>query len=193
MLNDNQLKIADFLLKYLDSVGGKSSLDDYPAKLRKQGFDDFDWHTLVKILIEHLGLIDYAGNSDYWIMLTPKGNKAAKIGVEKYFDEIEKEQQLDSKQKQASIDSVKISKRSLIISIVAILISFSFAIINLFENKKEQKIENTQQESNNGNDIANSGNSVHISDSLYIEKVKNSLKHDTVFINEIKDLINKTK
>ncbi len=195
MLNRQQVEIADFLLKHLESHGGKSSLDDYPEKLRKQGFDDFDWHTLVKILIDHLGLLDYAGNSDYWIMLTPEGNKAAKIGIEKYFEEIEQDKQLDRNEKLANISGVdtaqKTARISIAISIFAVIASI---VIPLLLNKTEinnpAKV-NTQ--SDNGQKATNSQIPFQLTDTLFIEKVKYSLKHDSIFLKDIKQLIDNDK
>ena len=195
MLNRQQVEIADFLLKHLESRGGKSSLDDYPEKLRKQGFDDFDWHTLVKILIDHLGLLDYAGNSDYWIMLTPEGNKAAKIGIEKYFEEIEQDKQLDRNEKLANISGVDTAKKTARISIaISIFAVIASIVIPLLLNKTEvnnpAKV-NTQ--SDNGQKATNSQIPFQLTDTLFIEKVKYSLKHDSIFLKDIKQLIDNDK
>jgi hypothetical protein len=195
MLNKKQVEIADFLLKHLESRGGKSSLDDYPEKLRKQGFDDFDWHTLVKILIDHLGLLDYAGNSDYWIMLTPEGNKAAKIGIEKYFDEIEQDKQLDRNEKLANISGVDTAKRtakiSIFLSIIAVFISVTVPFLT------DKKSNNGINQNATGYENGQAGHQIDFSkfpfqwaDTVFIEKVKYSLKHDSVFLNDIKQLIN---
>ena len=90
MLNKQQIEIADYILKYLESAGGKSSIDDYPHKLEKNGFDYFESSFTIDYLIEHTGLIDN-WKTDRWIRLTPNGYKAAKIGIEEYFKEVEKE------------------------------------------------------------------------------------------------------
>lgn len=192
MLNKQQVEIADFLLKHLESRGGKSSLDDYPEKLRKQGFDDFDWHTLVKILIDHLGLLDYAGNSDYWIMLTPEGNKAAKIGIEKYFDEIEQDKLLDRNEKLANISGVDTAKRTAKISIaISIFAVIASIVIPLLLNKTEvNNPANIDTQSENGKNSDHSQIPLQLIDTLSIEKLKYSLKHDSVFLNDIKQLIN---
>ena len=186
MLNQKQIEIADFLLKYLYSVGGSSSLDDYPAKLRKQGFDDFEWHSLRQILIENLELINFVGRSDYNIMLTPDGNKAAKIGIEKYLAEIEQDKQLDRKAKKSSIHGIRNAK---IFSGIAIVIS----ILSLIKEPLINKIYNTNNQSHNGQEISNPNIPIQAADTLFIEELKNSLKHDTVFLNDIKDLINKNE
>lgn len=184
MLNQKDIEIADFLLKYMDSIGGKSSLDDYTIKLRKQGFDDFDIHSLVKILIKQLKLIDYVGNSDNWIVLTPEGTKAAKTGIKKYFDEIEQDKQLDRTAKKSSIKGIRNAK---ILSTVAIVVS----ILSLMKEPLINKIYNTNNQSGNGHEINHSNIPIQLADTLFIEKLKNSLKHDTLFLNEIKDIINK--
>lgn len=185
MLTKKQIKIADFLLKYLYSVGGSSSLDDYPAKLREQGFDDFECHMLRQILIEKLELIDFVGRVDYIIMLTPEGNKAATIGIEKYLDDIEQEKQLDIKAKESSISGVRNAKRLSIIAITAsIVIPFSIEIFKNVVNKPSDSNAN----SNNRIENSNSTIPLKLADTLFIEELKNSLKHDTVFLNSIKDL-----
>ncbi len=186
MLNKKQIEIADFLLKYLYSAGGSSSLDDYPAKLRKQGFDDFEWHTLRQILIENLELINFVGRSDYNIMLTPDGNKAAKIGIEKYLTEIEQDKQLDRAAKKSSIHGIRNAK---IFSGIAIVIS----ILSLIKEPLINKISNTNNQSHNGQEISNPNIPIQLTDTLFIEELKNSLKHDTVFLNDIKDLINQNE
>jgi hypothetical protein len=193
MVSENQIKIADFLLKYLYSVGGKSSKDDYPEKLNEQGFNKLDWHATIQILIEYYGLIDYVGNSDNWIMLTPEGNKVAKNGINKFLDEINKEKQLRTKQKKATISSAKISKGSLIISIIAIVMSSYQFFTNTLKENIGYNRSDTHNKSNNRQPSTKPCNSFDVRDSLYIEEVKNSLKHDIVFLNEVKQLIDKEK
>jgi len=190
MLNQKQIEIADFLLKYLYSVGGSSSLDDYPAKLSKQGFNDFEWHSLRQILIENLELINFVGRSDYNIMLTPDGNKAAKIGIEKYLAEIEQDKQLDREAKKSSISGVRNAKKLSVIAIAAsVLIPLSLEIFKNVVNKPTDANANSE----NGIKIGNSTVPLNLADTLFVEEIKNSLKHDTVFLNEIKDLIDKNE
>lgn len=186
MLNQKQIEIADFLLKYLYSIGGSSSLDDYPAKLRKQGFDDFEWHTLRQILIENFKLINFVGRSDYNIMLTPDGNKAAKIGIEKYLAEIEQDRQLDRAAKKSSIHGVRNAK---IFSGIAIVIS----ILSLIKEPLINKISSTNNQSHSRQEISNPNIPIKLTDTLFIEELKESIKHDTLFLGDIKNYIIKNE
>jgi hypothetical protein len=190
MLSENQIKISDFLLKYLYSVGGKSSKDDYPEKLNEQGFNKLDWNATIQILIEYYGLIDYVGNSDNWIMLTPEGNKVVKNGINKFLDEIEHDKKLGREEKESSISGVRNAK---ILSIAAIAVSIMIPVsIEVFKDviNKPSKIDGN---SKNGIELSHSNIPIKLTDSLFIEEVKNSLKHDTVFLNEVKQLIDKEK
>lgn len=194
MLNKQQIEISDYILKYLESSGGKSSIDDYPQKLQKNGFDDFESSFVIDYLIKHVGLIDH-WKIDRWIRLTPTGYKAAKTGIEEYLKEVEKQKQLESESLSASIEGDKTAKRtaktSRILSIIAIvsaiIIPFSIEIFNNVVNKP------TDTNTNSKNGIENSNSTIPYSfaDTLFIEEIKSSLKHDTVFLNEIKYLINK--
>lgn len=188
MLNENQIKIADFLLKYLDSAGGKSSLDDYPAKLRKQGFDDFDSHSLVKLLIEHLSLIDYVGKTDYWIMLTPEGQKAAKMGISEYFNELETDKILYREEKRASITGVKNARK---LSVIAIALSVIIPVLIQIPAYKVNGPANVNQDGSTRQNISNADIPLNFTDSIHLEKIKNALKHDTLFLNDVKLLIDK--
>jgi len=170
----------------LYSVGGSSSLDDYPHKMNEQGFVQFEWKSLRQILIEELGLICFVGNGDYNIMLTSEGNKAAKIGIEKYLAEIEQDKQLDRAAKKSSINGIRNAK---IFSGIAIGIS----ILSLFKEPLVNKISNTNNQGYNGQEISNPNIPIQLADTLFIKELKNSLKHDTVFLNDIKNLINKNE
>jgi hypothetical protein len=145
MLNDKQIEIADYLLKYLESNGGKSSLDDYTSKLYKQGFDHMDRSYVPDFLREHLGLIEYWGDEQYWITLTPNGFKASKIGLKKYLEQIEKTEQLETESLSATIEGVRVAKRtakiSIYCSILAIVISMiiPFLVVKFDKEISNQK------------------------------------------------------
>lgn len=190
MLNEEQIKIADFLLKYLDSRGGKSSKDDYPDELRKKGFDNLEVKALVKILIENLGLVGYINDTNQWIMLTPAGNKAARIGIEKYLDDLEHDKQLDREEKRANIKgnetSIKNSKKAIVIAIVVPIV---LALLQIGYQYKYQ-VNNTGNNGDKHSQIRShdglSNFPITREDTFLIEKLKYSLKHDSVFLNEIK-------
>ena len=190
MLNPQQTAIANFLLKYLDAKGGKSSKDDYPEKLQGQNFEHWDCDYVTTFLIDQAGLIDYLNESKYYITLTTDGYHAAKIGLNEYFKELDQDKELDREAKISSIDGVRsaklFSKNSLALSMIAILLS-AFAIWQNLPNNKtiEQGVYNTR----NGKSGGNTTNIDYTLDSITIEKFKHSLKHDSVFLNEIKQLI----
>jgi len=187
MLNDKQLEIANFLLKYLESKGGKSNLDDYPEELKKRRFDYLDSSYITDYLIENLGLIKYWGEPKYWIVLTPEGYKASSIGLQKYFEEIEQDKQLDRNSKKASIDGIKkANKNSKRAIIIAVIIPLLIAAIQIYFDNRNNSIDNRNNNSSNRPEINHSQFPFNRADTLFIEKIKNSLKHDTVFLNDIK-------
>ena len=189
MLNDKQIQIADSLLKHLESRDGKSSKDDYPGKMQKLGFDYPDVAYICDILINQLELLDYWGDDKYWITLTPDGYKAAKLGLKKYFEILEQEKQLDILAKQASIDGVKKANRN---SIIAIVFAFIVPIsITLFENypRINNSRDNRDKNGNVRSDVDLSKFPDNRTDTIFIEKVKYSLKHDSLFLNDVKKLI----
>jgi hypothetical protein len=80
-----QIKIGDCLLNYLVENGGKSNKDFYPGYLRSQGFTDSEFHQVIELLKDEK-LVEVYGQDEYRLRLTDKGEKSAKIGLEKYFD-----------------------------------------------------------------------------------------------------------
>lgn len=194
MLTQQQIEITDFLLKYLESVGGKSSLDDYPAMLQKQGFDDLEWHSLIQDLIQDFGLIKHIGNSDYWIMLTPDGNRAAQIGIDNFFKEIESDEQLERDYKLANIDGIKkANKNSKIAVIIAVIVPLLIAAIQIYFDNSKNTISDRNDNSNDRTEINHSQLPLDGTDTLLVEKIQYLLKHDTIFLNDIKNLIDKNE
>lgn len=196
MLNQKQIEIANFLLKYLKDSGGKSSIDDYPHKLEKNGFDYFESSFTIDFLVAHTGLLDN-WKTDRWIRLTPEGYKAADIGFEKYFEQVEKEKKLEIDSLSSTIEGVETAKRtsktSKIISIAAIVAAIVIPIsIEVFKNVGN-KPSDANTNSQNGIENSNSAILLNLADTLFIEKLKYSLKHDTVFLDNIIDLINKNE
>ncbi len=190
MLNPQQTAIADYLLKYLESKGGKSSRDDYPEKLHAQNFDHWECNYTTLFLINQIGLIDYFDESKYYIALTANGYHAAAVGLTQYFNEIEQDKELDRAAKKSSIDGVRsaklFSRISLAISIIAIMVS----IFAIWQNSSEKKnIGSHVNNSSNGQSNRNSTRESGGFDSITNENFKHSLKHDSVFLNEIKQLI----
>lgn len=188
MLTPLQIEITDCLLKHLQESGGTSSLDDYPEHLSKAGFKEIDCQNTEKILIDELNLIDYVNETKYMIRLTIKGNEATIKGIKQYLEEIQSGKDLEKSEKVAIINNVKISRWNMAISGIAALISVVILVINLLDNKNNQA-QKAQYQSNNGYDSGKSDQSGQTLDSLRFEEIKFALKHDTVFLNEIKKLI----
>ena len=194
MLSKRQFEAANALLKHLEKREGKSSLDDYPFALRELGFENVDRHSLVDFLID-CDLIYYAGDTDYWIKLRPDGYKAAKIGIEKYFEEIEQDKQLDRDEKRANITGVetaiKNSKNSKTFSLIAIGISLlvPFLVVK-FDNHVNRPENQTDTNGKNRQETTNSVIPLQLADTVLIKELKNLLKHDTLFLEELKKGIN---
>lgn len=197
MLNEIEIKIADYLLKYLESCGGQSIKDNYFEKLTQNGFNRFDIYRVIKALIDDFKLIRSEGADEYRLFLKPEGTKAAKIGIVKYLDEIDQDKQLDRAAKKASIKGVDTaisnSKKAIWIAVVVPIV---LALLQIGFQYKYQ-VNNT---SNDRNENGKIGTNVDFSklplkraDTVFIEKVKYSLKHDSVFLNEIKQLIDNDK
>ena len=162
--------------------------------MRELGFENVDRHSLVDFLID-CDLIDYSGDTDYWIKLRPDGYKAAKIGIEKYLEEIEQDKQLDRDEKRANITGVetaiKNSKNSKTFSLIAIGISLlvPFLVVK-FDNHVNRPENQTDTNGNNRQETTNSVIPLQLADTVLIKELKNLLKHDTLFLEELKKGIN---
>jgi len=182
MLNEKQKEIADYLLKYLEQKGGKSSLDDYPSVMQNQGFDDFEWNFLKDFLRDQLGLVYYSGNTDYILALTREGFRAAEVGIGRYFELIEEEKELEKINLISSIEGVKSSKK---LSKIAITVAIIVPLLSIGINLWVQKVSDQK-------DVKNESNiRITKSDSTNMEKIKFHLKNDPQFLNDLKDLIKK--
>ena len=112
LLTENQIKIADVLLKHIESVGGTSSIDNYPHSLRKNNIEFFDAKPVIQILIQNIGIIDYLDKSDRFLILTPEGNIAAKKGIKKYINDINEEKELQIELAKSNIEANKINAKN---------------------------------------------------------------------------------
>ena len=182
MLNEKQKEIADYLLKYLEQKGGKSSLDDYPSEMQNQGFDDFEWNFLKDFLRDQLGLVYYSGNTDYILALTREGFRAAEVGIGRYFELIEEEKELEKINLISSIEGVKSSKK---LSKIAIIVAIIVPLLSIGINLWVQKVSDQKDVKNESNIRTTK------SDSTNMEKIKSHLKNDPQFLNDLKDLVKK--
>ena len=176
MLKQRQAEIADILLKEL--ISENVVYVDYPVELGKYGYSEPETKIVIEILTNDYNLayyhIEKLNNKTYYILtLTPEGNKAAKLGIEKYILKREKENRK--------------SKTPIIISIIALFIAAIQPGIALYKLVwSENETENGHNKSYYGQNHTDSIIKLVLSDELFIEKLKDSLKHDTVFLNELK-------
>jgi hypothetical protein len=139
LLNENQIKITDILLKHLKSTkDGVSSIDDYPHKLRENNIEYYTAKPVIQILINNIGLLDYVGNSDRLLMLTPTGNIAAKIGIEKYLNDLNEEKKLQIELAKSNIEANRLNAENAIqnkkyrqLNIIFFIVNSIFAIVNI--------------------------------------------------------------
>ncbi|MGA3012437.1 MAG: hypothetical protein ABSD71_00235 [Bacteroidales bacterium] len=182
MLNERQREIADYLLKYIEKKGGKSSLDDYPSEMNNKGYEEFEWSYIKEFLREQVGLLYYLGNSEYTIALTPEGYNAAKVGIVKYFQSIEEDKQLQRDSMINNIEGIHSSKKLSKIAIVVAIVVPAFSIgINLW----------IQMKPDHKGFINDNNISTTKQDSVLVEKIRFKLKNDPKFLNDLKDLINR--
>jgi len=196
MLNNRQIEIADILLKILSSENIVS--DNYSDELQKLGYNEFEVKILIEILINSYNLAYYHienlhVKTFYILTLTPEGNKAAKKGIKKYIQEIEYDKQLD---RDAKVASIKTSKWAIGISFTSLLIAIVVPfLVEKCKNDVSTKTEPKNQvyESNSCDTGKNCNKYVEhtgfpnkLTDSSLVEKLKDSIKHDTKFLNELK-------
>jgi hypothetical protein len=203
MLNERQLKIAEALLKHLESRNGKSNYKLYTEELGKLVYSDSDVETIVDILTDNYGLTKnygvYTTNigyefKDYYIRLTPEGNKAVEIGIKKYEEELEYDKQLE---RDAKVASIKTSRWAIGISFMSLVIAIAVPfLVEKCKNDVPTKTEPKNQvyDTNNCESgercknkyVEHTGFPNKLTDSSLIEKLKDSIKHDTKFLNELK-------
>lgn len=171
MLTNEQIILADKLIKRIKTFN-YSTDNSYYEDLEKEGYDYFKVTESRELLVK-LDLFYRTGNSDYIVKLTTEGNKAAEVGIENYFSNKEKQN--------------KKSKAPIIISIIALCLSAIDPAIKLKETifpKNETK--NRYYQGENTKEHADSIISQILSDSIFIEKIENSIKHDTIFLYNLK-------
>lgn len=174
MLTKEQIELADRIIKKIKTIDD-SNRSSYINDFKKEGVDYIKLKELIEILIK-LDIVFRIPKTETFICLTPKGNKASEIGVEKYLRLIEKQNRK--------------LKLPIIISIIAIFISSIEPLLNLKETvfpKSETEERNT--ESYYRQKQTDSITTQLLSDSIFIEKTKNLIKYDTLFLNELKEEI----
>lgn len=192
MLNPEQIEIADFLLQHLLANGGMTTKDSYPPALEKRGFSKLVTATVISFLTDR-ELIAFIEPDKYWLKLLPPGYEAAKTGIAKYLGNEQNDKELERNEKMSSITS---NQKSLRNSKIAIAIAIILPVLTTFLQigfQYKYQVNNSGNNRYGNSDVrvsdSSASNLVVGQDSILVEKLKYSLKHDTVFLNEIKKLI----
>jgi len=194
MLNKRQIEIADILLKRLKS--GNIVTDSYSLELKQLGYSKTETVITTEILINDYKLIYYHVEINpllkyNTLALTSEGNKAESIGIQKYIDQVEYDKQLD---RDAKVAGIRTSKLAIYISFAALIITL---IMPLLETPKTNLDSNMPINGNKHSDnccypenfypqVKHTQLPDKRTDSSLVEKLKDSLKHDTKFLNELK-------
>lgn len=184
MWTKEQIEIVDLFTKYIEKINYNES-QNYFDYFKLNYNIDFSKLKGIRTLLIKEDFIYKTGKDDYFVRLTTEGNKIAKYGIEKYISEKEAEKQLDIEVKRKTISGYDNSNR---LSVIAIICSVIMPILVVILDKK---INAPEQESNYNRyyrqEIVDSVVSQLFSDSVFIEKTKYIFKHDTVFLNELKN------
>ena len=173
MVNDNQLQLAKDILNFIDSENGSVSKYQIFKEFSQPENNSKEIYTAISFLENHYNVIEFfttiglIGGEIENYRITPNGYKALKIGLDKYIKKKEKSP----------------NKKSEIISIIALVLASiqpGIALKNLM--LPENKTENSDYQSENRN---KQSSTFTISEQVF-DKLKDSIKHDTVFLNELK-------
>lgn len=188
MLTEEQIKLADLFIKHISTIDYEKD-ENYVLYFERTNQATQSQIIEIRKLLSDNGLITKLYKSDFTVKLSINGQKALTIGVKEYFKEIEKAEIIDSTLKSATIDNYKSTKK---LSKYAIIFSFVVPILIAVFDKY---VYNPERESNykrsDRQEIVDSIVSQLLTDSVFIEKTKDFIKHDTVFLNELKEKITK--
>jgi len=186
MLTEDQIKLADLFIKHISTINYERG-DNYIIYFESTNQATQSQLIEIRKLLIDNGLLIKLYKSDFTVKLSLNGQKALSIGIEKYFKELENAAKIDTNLKTATIENYKFTKK---LSIAAIICSIIIPILVVIIDKQ---INTPEQESNynrsDREEIIDSIVSQLLTDSVFIEKSKNILKHDTVFLNELKEKI----
>ena len=176
MLKDRQLSICNKVLKYIHESEKEVSYRELNTHLRHGGFNQGEINASVSFLENHYNLIEsytktFAIEQYICYRLTPEGNEVIKTGIEKYI-----------KRKNKNYNKIAV-----IISIIALCLSAIDPALKLKDSispKDEIKKGDGNSEYRNGN--ADSIIKHIITNEAFIIKLKDSIKHDSVSLNELK-------
>jgi hypothetical protein len=89
-MSEEQMKNGDILLKILLDAGKPVNTDYYDDLAEVQGLDNKNL-IYTRDQLASLGLIEFLDDSRYFVRLSPEGEKAAELGLKKYYQKQEKE------------------------------------------------------------------------------------------------------
>jgi len=181
-MEKEKIEIIDAILKFMFSNGYEFNTNNNNESDLTPAFETKFFRSEFKSLVSENKLIRKFENSDCVFILTDEGKKASKIGISKYLDEIEQKEQLDIKSKTASVDSVRLSKLAIGVSVLAIIASFAVPFLVVNNEQHIKNPENINATSQQGQNETNKSQSVRLTDSALIENIT----HDTTFLNELK-------
>ena len=171
-MEDTQQKLIDDILQFAYKNECRLSFPFDFKHFIDKGYSDWSIHIVIDMLKSDYRFIYNYDDSVSVFILTNSGKKAAKIGIIKYLNQLEKEKSYP--------------KKAFFISILALIFAAIQPSISLLEKTiPNQQIGNRDQDGSNRNDNTKDTQKNIIIDSLTIEKIKYSLKHDTIFINEL--------
>lgn len=153
-MEQDKIKLIDEILQFMLDQKCEFNITCNGRNITEKGFErDFFWREW-NILIKQKDLIIISEHSDKIYQLTNNGIIAAKIGIENYCIEKEKERILELKAKNASVRSVNLSRWAICVSIIALLASIivPFSVV-----KYEYSMKN-----NNSSDIINKKNKLEM-------------------------------
>ncbi len=157
MDNERQLKICDLLLNLLKKNNGELMEYEYNTILSNKGFEDkYEISIAVGFLIKY-GLVEYrpTDSTIKTTILTPKGEKAAIIGIKATIKEYEQEELLKIKLIKLSVNNASWSKASIIVSAIISISLVIFTIYKHFDDKKSNQINNSYYNKNQIDSILN--------------------------------------
>lgn len=178
MLNETQLNIANAIFIFIKEKDNSVSKYELHKHLVAIEFNKKEISTTIAFLELHYKLIETYKSKlisfeieNYRI--TPEGNKAIKIGIVKYIARKEKEN--------------KKSKTPIVISIIALFIAAIQPGISLYKLVcPENETENSNYQGKNGCYYTDSIIKQVLTDTTFVEKLKDSIIHDTEFLNQLK-------
>ena len=179
-MDKNHIDIGNDLLGHLHANNGESDADNYYNFLSGKGYSNHLISTIVDYFVNELLLINYKGKGKYFIYLTQEGYKASELKLENYLNKKVEIENLEIENKIVNIEGLRTanrnSKRALIIAVFVPLIGIIFQfLLNNYQNKKERLIKSEFE---------------YYQDSIMIEKLKERILDDTLFLRELRSVVN---